>query len=425
MQGAVFIIFFGVLAVLLYYAVSMGKDRDSKDSAPVNQSAPVPPKPEDKAAFVFIDIETTGLNVKQDSVVQLSAIRFFEEEAIDGISTYINPGRPIPPAASAIHGIVDSMVQDAPQIDEVKDLFFDFIKDAIVVGYNVKFDLKFLDKAFDEDLNGIQYIDVLVAARDSYVLPDYHLKTVATHAGFVPETGYHNALDDCKATAHIFFDLHLENDPDRIQVWNSHSFEKPREQRTTEEPAYTMEAYRLWADGDQARINGDFERAFQLFEQARSAGFEVSWLFESYAKAYRKMKDYQSEVNILTEGLEKCSDLSVGILSDRLIKAQEKLDRQLLLEKELQEKALKKEQRRLQQELEKEKPKKPVGRAVAQCAEDGSIIRIFDTVTSAAKEIGVDPKGIRSAARGQQKAAGGFHWMYMDDQPNSTDHEKT
>lgn len=82
------------------------------------------------------------------------------------------------------------------------------------------------------------------------------------------------------------------------------------------------------------------------------------------------------------------------------------------------QKALDKEQkaelRRKKKEEEAAKPKKSGKRAVIQYSDDGTIIREFESVASAAKEVGIASKGIRDAANGVQKHAGGFCWRYAD-----------
>ena len=72
------------------------------------------------------------------------------------------------------------------------------------------------------------------------------------------------------------------------------------------------------------------------------------------------------------------------------------------------------ERRRQEEELAKSKPKKAAGRAVIQCAEDGTEIQQFETVTAAAEAMGIHPKGIRDAAIGKQKRAAGFVWRYAE-----------
>lgn len=87
-------------------------------------------------------------------------------------------------------------------------------------------------------------------------------------------------------------------------------------------------------------------------------------------------------------------------------------------EEEERQRAIRREQRaerrRQEEELAKSKPKKAAGRAVIQCAEDGTEIQQFETVTAAAEAMGIHPKGIRDAAIGKQKRAAGFAWRYAE-----------
>lgn len=170
---------------------------------------------------VFIDVETTGLSPTKDAIVQVSAVRFFGDEAIDGMNTYINPECPIPFETTRLHGITNDMVKDAPKISDIREQFMAFIKDAVLVGYNITFDLQFLNAAFDNALDGIKYVDILPAARYILDLPNYKLETVAAHVGFHPEGGFHDSLNDCMATSAIFLRLGLQGLLDSAKTFSS------------------------------------------------------------------------------------------------------------------------------------------------------------------------------------------------------------
>lgn len=157
--------------------------------------------------IVFIDVETTGLSVSRDEIIQLSAIRFFGNNETARFDTYINPGRTIPAASIEINKITDDMVSGAPTINDVRSRFLEFIEGAFLVGYNVSFDLNFINTALDGALVGIEYFDVMSLARKLLDLPDYKLETVAEYLGFHPEYGFHNSLTDCEATADVFWKL--------------------------------------------------------------------------------------------------------------------------------------------------------------------------------------------------------------------------
>ena len=157
--------------------------------------------------IVFLDVETTGVNPHDDAIIQLSAIKFFGNKELNRLNTYINPDRPIPSETTSIHNITDDMVKDAPRIDDIKTAFLEFIKDSILVGYNITFDLNFISIAFGGILDGIQYFDVMHLAKSHLDLPDYQLGTVAEYLGFCPNGSFHDSMTDCEATADAFWKL--------------------------------------------------------------------------------------------------------------------------------------------------------------------------------------------------------------------------
>lgn len=158
-------------------------------------------------AIVFIDVETTGLSPTRDVIIQLSAIRFLGHREIARFNTYVNPGRAIPFDATSVNGISDEMVADAPEINSVRSQFLEIVKDAFIVGYNVPFDLNFINAAYDGALVGTEYLDLLPLAQMCLELPDYQLSTVAEHLDCQPEGRFHDSLNDCEATANIFWTL--------------------------------------------------------------------------------------------------------------------------------------------------------------------------------------------------------------------------
>lgn len=65
------------------------------------------------------------------------------------------------------------------------------------------------------------------------------------------------------------------------------------------------EGYPFWEEGEKERKNGNIEKAIELFDKARCNGYNAPVLYESYAKAYRKLKDYDNEIAILNEAIER------------------------------------------------------------------------------------------------------------------------
>ncbi|MBO5387748.1 MAG: 3'-5' exonuclease, partial [Lachnospiraceae bacterium] len=84
--------------------------------------------------YVVFDLETTGISCKNDSIIEISAVKVINGQVIDTFSTLVNPMRPIPYGATAVNGITDEMVKDEPTIKQVLPEFISFIGDMVLVG---------------------------------------------------------------------------------------------------------------------------------------------------------------------------------------------------------------------------------------------------------------------------------------------------
>ncbi len=151
--------------------------------------------------YVVFDLETTGINPQQDSIIEISAVKVAEGIIAAEYSTLVNPGRHIPAPATAVNGITDKMVADAPAIGEAIGGFWDFIGNSILVGHNIHtFDMNF---AYDAALGALgrelanDYIDTLYMAR--HCLPELgHYKLTDISEYFhISTDGAHRALNDC------------------------------------------------------------------------------------------------------------------------------------------------------------------------------------------------------------------------------------
>ncbi|MFN3461011.1 MAG: exonuclease domain-containing protein [Oceanibaculum sp.] len=158
---------------------------------------------------VSLDCETTGLNVATDRVVSAAGIvmhgpRLYRHLAYDRL---VNPGVPVPASSTAIHGITDAMVADAPPISLVLADLAELLRGRVVIGHNISFDLAVLRA--EAARHGVAWTDppaLCTALLFSFLYPrqrDLNMEAVAAMCGAEIE-GRHTAFGDCLVTAEIF-----------------------------------------------------------------------------------------------------------------------------------------------------------------------------------------------------------------------------
>lgn len=97
----------------------------------------------DAGRLLYFDLETTGTDPESDRIVELAAVRPGADETL--LRRY-HPGRPIPPGATAVHGIADEDVADAPPFEEEAGRIQELVEGRILCGYNIRsFDTVMLD----------------------------------------------------------------------------------------------------------------------------------------------------------------------------------------------------------------------------------------------------------------------------------------
>ena len=102
-----------------------------------------------KNPIIFFDLETTGINVTTDRIVEISILKIFTDGHEEIHTHKINPGIPIPPETTKIHGISDEDVKDCPRFGEIAKNIAQFIGGADIGGFNSnKFDIPLLAEHF-------------------------------------------------------------------------------------------------------------------------------------------------------------------------------------------------------------------------------------------------------------------------------------
>ena len=119
-----------------------------------------------KNPLVFFDLETTGINIVKDRIVEISYVKVFPNGKEEVKTRRINPEMPIPAESTAIHGITDEDVKDCPTFKEIAKSLAAQIEGCDLAGFNSnRFDIpllveEFLRAGVDLDLNKRKFVDV-------------------------------------------------------------------------------------------------------------------------------------------------------------------------------------------------------------------------------------------------------------------------
>ena len=159
--------------------------------------------------LVFFDLETTGGNPANSDVIEIAAIKEVRGKQIGSFQTLVNPRRPIPKMVRSITGIDNSMVRDAPTMEEVIDELLLFIGDAVLISHGVLNDYAFVAN-YAKTLRNIElknyYVCThLVVANFLPNIPTKSLTGVAHYFSLEVPQDAHRAMVDAEITQNIFW----------------------------------------------------------------------------------------------------------------------------------------------------------------------------------------------------------------------------
>ncbi|MEI8024217.1 MAG: exonuclease domain-containing protein, partial [Actinomycetota bacterium] len=157
--------------------------------------------------FCVIDLETTGGSNEYEAITEIGAVKYRAGEEVGRFTTLVNPQRAIPPFIVLLTGITDTMVCNAPAIEEVLDSLLEFIGDSVVVAHNARFDIGFINAALVRDgreklTNRV--LDTVGLARRLVggEVENCKLSTLAASLGFAHQPS-HRAINDVLATGDL------------------------------------------------------------------------------------------------------------------------------------------------------------------------------------------------------------------------------
>ncbi|OAI41031.1 hypothetical protein AYO38_04735 [bacterium SCGC AG-212-C10] len=172
-----------------------------------------------KPSFVALDIETTGLDMSADRIIEVAACRIAEDgTTTETYSSLVNPGRAIPYFIETLTGITTDAVSSAPTIQSVASELVRFVGEANVVGQNIGFDMAFLRR------EGIEFAGAAIdtAELSRLLMPERQargLMSLAATLGVETEV-HHRALADAVSAAGVFTALQkrAEEIPEDIRL---------------------------------------------------------------------------------------------------------------------------------------------------------------------------------------------------------------
>ncbi|MBT8304052.1 MAG: 3'-5' exonuclease [Bacteroidia bacterium] len=177
----------------------------------------------------FFDLETTGINISKDRVVEISILKVFPDGKEESRTWLVNPEMKIPVEVTAIHGISDADVADKPTFKELAKEIYNMIKDSDLGGFNSnRFDIPLLAEELlraevDFDMKGRVSVDVQT------IYHKMEQRTLSAAYRFYCQKdldGAHSAEADTNATFEVLkkqiekYDV-LENDMNFLSEFSS------------------------------------------------------------------------------------------------------------------------------------------------------------------------------------------------------------
>lgn len=148
--------------------------------------------------YTVIALITTGFSPPLSHIIEIAAIKFRDEKEIKRYQTLVKPPKKFPYVIECLTGIDNEMVKTAPTFNEISDDIKNFLEDDILVGHNLKIDIKFLPDIKNNFIDTLQLALKLIPN-----LKSYGLKDLCEYFKIPPPINY-RAMDFCISIEKIF-----------------------------------------------------------------------------------------------------------------------------------------------------------------------------------------------------------------------------
>jgi len=156
--------------------------------------------------YAIVDIETTGGHASANGITEIAICIHNGKKVVERYSTLVNPGRDIPIYISALTGITNEMVQNAPPFGDVAHDVYHLLNNNIFVAHNVNFDFSFVRHhlaAAGYELRSNKLCTVRLGRKIMPGLPSYSLGKLCRHLN-INNKSRHRAAGDAEATSQLF-----------------------------------------------------------------------------------------------------------------------------------------------------------------------------------------------------------------------------
>lgn len=160
-------------------------------------------------SIVFLDLETTGLDPLNDQIIEIGAIKIGQDQAVE-FHRIVQTDHPVPRAITELTGISQEMVRAGNPLLDSMHALREFIEDATLIGYNILFDIRFINAAFsklkiDRIQNTVVELISICKKKNSFQ-ENYKFETTLKEykiANIVP----HRALEDARLMHQLYMKL--------------------------------------------------------------------------------------------------------------------------------------------------------------------------------------------------------------------------
>ncbi len=290
-----------------------------------------------KATYVVFDLETTGLSVNYNEIIEIGAVKVKDGMIIDSFSSFVKPKNVISSFITELTSITNEMVANAPSIENIFKDFLAFIKGSVLVAQNADFDTGFLYQTMrNQKIEVTRYpcIDTLDLARTLYPegLKNYKLETIAKYLKVEIEQ-QHRAIHDARTTTNVFNRMLVDLFNMGITKYKMiDSLIKPEQLAKTKRPTHLCilvrnkvglkNFYKIISDAHTTHFNRDACVYKSVLEKYREgllvgSGCANGDIFETaYEKSYEELLDKVSYYDYLEVQPPECYNWIFENMSD-------------------------------------------------------------------------------------------------------------